>query len=153
MSAPVIPDNCPQCEAGKAASDYAGAYRCGTLVSSSGRFYHTVTCRSFSELRKPIDQERDQLAERVREHEAWKESALAVEREWDPDKLAAMLGGQPGESQRAVIQRGVPKLLERVKRLEEAGDKLIDAIQSVQCWNGTYVGDCVDEFESAKGNQ
>ena len=45
------------------------------------------------------------------------------------------------------------QLAERVKRLEEAGDKLIDAIQSVQCWNGTYVGDCVDEFESAKGNQ
>jgi hypothetical protein len=66
MSAPEIPDNCPQCGAGKAASDYATAYRCGTLVSSSGRLYHTGTCRSFSELRKPLDEERNQLAERVK---------------------------------------------------------------------------------------
>lgn len=41
-------------------------------------------------------------------------------------------------------------LSEKVKRLEQAGDKLIDAIYSAQCWNGTYVGECVDEFESAK---
>jgi hypothetical protein len=35
-----------------------------------------------------------------------------------------MLGGQLGESQRTVIQREVPKLLERIKRLEEAGDAM-----------------------------
>lgn len=40
---------------------------------------------------------------------------------------------------------------EKLKRLREAGDKLIDAIYSVQCWSGTHVGDCADEFESAKG--
>lgn len=43
-------------------------------------------------------------------------------------------------------------LAQQVKRLEAAGDKLIDAIHSVQCWSGTYVGECADEFESAKGN-
>ncbi len=42
-------------------------------------------------------------------------------------------------------------LMERVKRLEEASDTLIDAIQSVQCWNGTHVGDCIEQLESAKG--
>ena len=62
--------------------------------------------------------QRDQLAERVRELEAWKESAIAVERQWDPNQLAAILGGQLGEPQRAVIQREVPRLVERVKQLE-----------------------------------
>lgn len=42
-------------------------------------------------------------------------------------------------------------LVDRVKRLEAAGDKLIDAVYSVQCWSGTHVGDCADEFESVKG--
>ena len=64
------PEKCPQCGAGLAASEYAAAYRCGTLVSSSGRFYHTGNCRSFSELRKPLDVERDQLAERVKRLES-----------------------------------------------------------------------------------
>lgn len=71
-----------------------------------------------------ITRQRDQLAERVRELEAWKESAMAMEREWDPNQLATMLGGQLGESQRAVIQWKVPILVQRVKRLEEAGDVL-----------------------------
>jgi hypothetical protein len=61
-----VPEKCPQCGAGLAASEYAAAYRCGALVSSSGRFYNAGTCRSFSELRKPIYQECDQLAERVK---------------------------------------------------------------------------------------
>lgn len=43
---------------------------------------------------------------------------MAAEREWDPNQLATMLGGQLGESQRDVIQREVPRLVERVKRLE-----------------------------------
>lgn len=42
-------------------------------------------------------------------------------------------------------------LAEKVRRLEEASDTLIDAIQSVQCWNGTHVGDCIEQLESAKG--
>lgn len=64
------------------------------------------------------------MEERIKQLEDWKESALAVEREWNANAIATMLGGQPGESQREVIQREVPKLLERIKRLEEAGDAL-----------------------------
>lgn len=56
--------------------------------------------------------------------EEWKQSALEVEREWHANAIATMLGGKPGESQRKVIQREVPKLLGRIKRLEEAGDIL-----------------------------
>ena len=64
------PEKCPVCKAVRAASEYAGAYKCGTMVSSSGKFHHTVTCHYFAELRKPLDMERDQLAERVRMLEA-----------------------------------------------------------------------------------
>lgn len=74
---------------------------------------------------------KDAQATKIRELEAqiehledWKQSALAVEREWNANAIATMLGGKLGESQREVIQREVPKLLERVKRLEQAGDAL-----------------------------
>jgi hypothetical protein len=39
---------------------------------------------------------------------------------------------------------------ERVKRLEEAGDAVEDAVQSVQDWNGTYIGECLNEWAKAK---
>jgi hypothetical protein len=51
---------------------------------------------------------------------------LAVEREWDANAIATLLGAKLGESQRKVIQREVPLLLERIKRLEEAGDALYE---------------------------
>jgi hypothetical protein len=50
---------------------------------------------------------------------------MAVEREWDANAISTMLGGQLGESQRVVIMREVPRLLERIKRLEEGGDEAI----------------------------
>jgi len=65
-----------------------------------------------------------ELQDQIERLEDWKESALAVEREWNANAIATMLGGKLGESQREVIQRGVPKLLERIKLLEEAGDAL-----------------------------
>lgn len=49
----------------------------------------------------------------------WKESALAVEREWDAHGIATMLGCQLGESQRACIQREVPRLLDQLRELEQ----------------------------------
>ena len=60
--------------------------------------------------------------DRIKRLEEWKESAMAVEREWDANAISTMLGGQLGESQRVVIMREVPRLLERIKRLEDAGD-------------------------------
>lgn len=58
--------------------------------------------------------------ERIKRLEEWKESAMAVEREWNPNSLSKMLGGQLGESQRVVIMREVPKLKERINQLKEA---------------------------------
>jgi hypothetical protein len=60
------------------------------------------------------------LRDRIKRLEEWKQSALEVEREWDANAVATMLGGKLGESHRKVIQREVPKLLTRIKRLEEA---------------------------------
>lgn len=65
----------------------------------------------------------------IKQLQDWKESALAVEREWNANAISTMLGGKPGESQREVIQREVPKLLARTKRLEEAGDKLLTVMR------------------------
>ena len=62
--------------------------------------------------------------DRIKQLEYWKESALEIEREWDANAIATMLGGKLGESQRKVIQREVPLLLERIKRLEDAGDEM-----------------------------
>ena len=39
---------------------------------------------------------------------------------------------------------------ERVKRLEEAGESVDDAIMSVQDWQDTRVGDCLDAWRKAK---
>jgi len=63
-----------------------------------------------------------QVSELMRERDelqAWKDSAIAVECEWDPMALATMLGGRIGESSRQIIQREVPKLLERIEQLEK----------------------------------
>ena len=67
----------------------------------------------------------EEQKKRIKQLEDWKQSALAVEREWDANTVATMLGAKLGESQRKVIQREVPLLFERIKRLEEGGDKAI----------------------------
>jgi hypothetical protein len=71
-----------------------------------------------------LERELNAANDRIKRLEEWKESAMAVEREWNPNSLSKMLGGQLGESQRVVIMREVPKLQERIKRLEEAGDAM-----------------------------
>lgn len=69
-----------------------------------------------------ITQELRPLVDKIRELEAWKDSAKTVERDWDPNALAAMLGGPLGEAQRKTIQREVPKLIGRVKQMAAAID-------------------------------
>ena len=64
-----------------------------------------------------------ELKAQIERLDEWKQSALEVEREWDANAVATMLGAKLGESQRKVIQREVPLLLERIKRLE---DELMD---------------------------
>jgi DNA repair exonuclease SbcCD ATPase subunit len=65
-----------------------------------------------------------ELERRIKRLEEWKESALEVEREWDANAIATLLGAKLGESQRKVIQREVPLLLERIKRLEKSSQQL-----------------------------
>jgi hypothetical protein len=48
--------------------------------------------------------ERDRLLD-------WKASAMAVEREWDPQAIAKMLGARLGQSCRAVVAERVPQLM------------------------------------------
>lgn len=72
-----------------------------------------------------LDEQNLRLQDRIKRLEEWKDSAMAVEREWDANAISTMLGGQLGESQRVVIMREVPRLLERIKRLEAAGDEAI----------------------------
>jgi len=71
-----------------------------------------------------LDEANLRLQDRIKRLEDWKDSAMAVEREWDANAISTMLGGQLGESQRVVIMREVPRLLERIKQLEEAGDEM-----------------------------
>jgi hypothetical protein len=59
-----------------------------------------------------------ELVERVERLQAWKDSVVQLESTWDAQAIAKLLGGPLGESTRTVIAREVPKLVERVKRLE-----------------------------------
>jgi hypothetical protein len=66
-----------------------------------------------------LEKELKQAQDRIKRLDEWKQSALEVEREWDANAVATLLGAKLGESQRKVIQREVPLLLDRIKRLEE----------------------------------
>lgn len=138
------PEKCPKC--GDPLKDgWDNVYQCGSVLLTEGPM-----AGHFEERRWCVRRQRDQLAERVRELEAWKESAMAVEREWDPNQLAAMLGGQLGEPQRAVIQWKVPALVQRVKRLEEIGDKMAAHIDGEARLWGLESSEFGDEWRTAK---
>ena len=77
-------------------------------------------CNKIIRQQQLLDEENLMLKNRIKQLEDWKQSALEVEREWDANAVATMLGAKLGESQRKVIQREVPRLLDRIKRLEEA---------------------------------
>ena len=89
------------------------------------------------------------MALKLHELASWKDQQLQVEAEWNPNELAGLLGAGLGESQRAVIQREVPKLVERVKRLEKAGDRLADWLRCDK--NMGAVKWSIDQWEQAKG--
>lgn len=57
----------------------------------------------------------------------WKADALKVESEWDSNYIAGLLGAQPGESQRMIIMREVPRLVAELKRHED-GVKIISML-------------------------
>lgn len=47
------------------------------------------------------------------------------------------------------LERELAAATARIAKLEEAGDRLHDAIWSVQDWNGTRVGDRADDWMRA----
>ncbi len=83
-------------------------------------------CNKIIRQQQLLDEENLMLKNRIKQLDDWKQSALEVEREWDANAVATMLGAKLGESQRKVIQREVPLLFERIKRLEDAGDVLFE---------------------------
>ena len=103
---------------------------CDGRVTASDKLKPEETARlALDELRKQWLNDAQavnirELKVQIERLDKWKQSALEIEREWDANAIATMLGGRLGESHRKVIQREVPRLLERIKRLEEAGDVL-----------------------------
>ena len=57
---------------------------------------------------------------KVAELQAWKDSAMEVEREWDAQAIAKSLGAIPGQSCRRVIAKRVPELLAELAALKSA---------------------------------
>ena len=112
---------------GQAVSNHIG--NANKMVSDTPRtddayFNAGATMYDLAGEMKRMERELNSANDRIKRLEDWKQSALAVEREWNANAIATMLGGKLGESQREVIQREVPKLLARIKRLEEAGDAM-----------------------------
>ena len=98
----------------------------------------------FSTLARQLEHELYESKEHIKRLEDWKQSALSVEREWDANSIATMLGGKLGESHRKVIQREVPKLLVRIKWLQEAFDAAegLIAVSNCGCSYGDEVFHC-----------
>jgi len=127
------PDNCPFCQSpimvhggNLLRSDNCGfaTYECRTVYDVEladnqwKRAEQSMACKTREN--QLLTKQLDKAHERIKRLDKWKQSALEIEREWDANAIATMLGGRLGESHRKVIQREVPKLLIRIKRLEEA---------------------------------
>lgn len=54
----------------------------------------------------------------IRELQKWKGEAMRLEMQWDPQELARMLGGTPRKSCRRIIQKEIPKLLQRCNNFQ-----------------------------------
>lgn len=50
----------------------------------------------------------------------------------------------------AELYKGAEEQKRRIKRLEEAAQRVEDAAHSIQDWGGTVLGDALDELEKAK---
>ena len=48
------------------------------------------------------------------------------------------------------LEHELNNALEKINRLEEAGQRVDDAAHSIQDWNGTVLGDALDELNKAK---
>jgi len=50
----------------------------------------------------------------------------------------------------AKLERELNAANAKIKRLEEAGQRVDDAAHSIQDWSGTVLGDALDELNKAK---
>ena len=48
------------------------------------------------------------------------------------------------------LEEQLNNALEKINRLEEAGQRVDDAAHSIQDWSGTVLGDALDELNKAK---
>ena len=94
----------------------------GTLERHEGRIAWSI-----KDIEALVERAR-QLEQELNEALAWKQSMLAVESEWDEQKLASMLGGSLGQSCRKIIQEAVPKLVEERDQLRKICDELASTI-------------------------
>lgn len=156
------PEKCPKCEADLAYKDHpiVGLHKmaCGTVIGSNGH----------DESPQCVLNQRDALAAELKDlRRIIAESAVEIEQRcgqalgypWYKDdqknfpgateKDGVCIGEHVTETIVHELANRYTALLARVKRLEEAGDKLIVAIWSVQDWGGSYVGECCDELEKA----
>lgn len=62
---------------------------------------------------------------------AWKNEALAVEREWDVQEVGRLLGLSIGTSIRAGIAPGILRLQAKIAELEEDKSRLLDQIDDM----------------------
>ncbi len=69
-----------------------------------------------------VTEERDELF-------AWKQSALAVESEWDAQAIARSLGATLGQSVRKVIAKRVPEILAQLAELSKDRERLATQLQ------------------------
>ena len=69
------------------------------------------------------------------------------------DKAAAAWGDyidQQQEEKIEELERQLNAANAKIKRLEEAGQRVDDAAHSIQDWSGTVLGDALDELNKAK---
>lgn len=59
------------------------------------------------------------LFDQRKQLQAWKDSMMALEREWDQQRIAKLLGGQLGKSCRKIINERVPALVALTDEMEE----------------------------------
>ena len=98
-----------------------------------------------------LEAQNRELEEKVVELQLWKDTWMKVEAEWSPNELAGLLGGKLGERQRVVIQREVPKLVKDLRDRERERDHANDTASAVLAENNKLV-EKVKRLEKA-GNE
>ncbi len=72
----------------------------------------------------------------------WERIATDTTGELEPDVEFSTLARE--------LEHELNNALEKINRLEEAGQRVDDAAHSIQDWSGTVLGDALDELNKAK---